>query len=338
MLRSQQKLLAVACLLLLLVAGGLATAFGFRISIEMERQFHSRAELFARTFSDQVQFRLAQNEDDVEALKNSVVQLVQDRVRGEVIYAQAVQNGNIIAEQRIYVVGQTQLVFNPDENWLLFSQHTLPSGVPYLDVRRALGNSPQLLDPNSYVRLGFSLVSLQHEILIGALQIAGWSAGGALFAMGLLLLLFKWWYVPAGKSQTPLATAATQAPQTTTAVAANESSTGRNNLLQVGDLSIDDQTKSVCLNQETVLLSPREYELLRLLTSQPGRIFSNDEIVKEVWNDDQYAIPQDVKKYIYLLRKKLETDPSHPKRLLTVRGFGYKLVEATDHLTSFDSS
>lgn len=333
MLRSQQKLLVVACLLLLLVSGGLATAFGFRISIEMERQFRSRAELFARTFSDQVQFRLAQKEGDLEALQNSVVQLVQDRVRGEVIYAQVVQNGSIIAEQRSYVVEQTRLAFKPDENRLLFSQHTLPSGAPYLDVRRALDNSPQPLNPNSYVRLGFSLVSLQHEILIGALQIAGWSAGGALFAMGLLLLLFKWWYVPAGKTNV-----AAQALQVTTAVAANESSGRHNGLFRVGDLSIDDQSKRVCLNEETVPLSPREYELLRLLTSQPGRIFSNDEIVKEVWNDDQYAIPQDVKKYIYLLRKKLETDPSHPKRLLTVRGFGYKLVDTTNHLTSFDSS
>ena len=71
--------------------------------------------------------------------------------------------------------------------------------------------------------------------------------------------------------------------------------------------------------------------MLKLLTAHPGKIFSNDEIVKLVWSDDQYAIPQDVKKYIYLLRKKLEENPKRPKRLLTVRGFGYKLVDATGH-------
>ena len=100
----------------------------------------------------------------------------------------------------------------------------------------------------------------------------------------------------------------------------------RPSVLRVGELEIDDSVKQVKLKGRTVSLSPKEYELLKLLASEPGRVFSHQEIIAEVWQNKPLITSSDVTKYIYLLREKLEDDPENPKYILTVRGFGYKLA------------
>jgi DNA-binding response OmpR family regulator len=95
--------------------------------------------------------------------------------------------------------------------------------------------------------------------------------------------------------------------------------------MQLGALQIDDERKEVRLGDKLIDLSPKEYELLRLLASKPGKVFSHREIIDSIWQDNLYASSEDVKKYIYLLRNKLEEDVENPKIILTVRGFGYKL-------------
>jgi DNA-binding response OmpR family regulator len=97
-------------------------------------------------------------------------------------------------------------------------------------------------------------------------------------------------------------------------------------LIRVGDLEIDDSVKHVKVKGRTVSLSPKEYELLKLLASEPGRVFSHQEIIAEVWQNKPLITSSDVTKYIYLLREKLEDDPENPRYILTVRGFGYKLA------------
>jgi len=91
-------------------------------------------------------------------------------------------------------------------------------------------------------------------------------------------------------------------------------------------IAIDDERKEVRVNERVVRLSPKEYRLLRLLASSPGRVFSSDEIKDELWPMSAYADVQDVQKYVYLLRNKLEIDPKDPQLILTVRGFGYRLA------------
>jgi len=91
-------------------------------------------------------------------------------------------------------------------------------------------------------------------------------------------------------------------------------------------ISVDDARKEVRVDGRLVFLSPKEYQLLRLLSSEPGRVFSNEEILSVLWSDCPYASSQDVQKYVYLLRRKLEEDPADPKIVLTVRGFGYRLA------------
>jgi DNA-binding response OmpR family regulator len=100
----------------------------------------------------------------------------------------------------------------------------------------------------------------------------------------------------------------------------------RPTLIRVGDLEIDDSIKQVKVKGRTVSLSPKEYELLKLLASEPGRVFSHQEIIAAVWQNKPFITSSDVTKYIYLLREKLEDDPENPRYILTVRGFGYKLA------------
>jgi len=95
--------------------------------------------------------------------------------------------------------------------------------------------------------------------------------------------------------------------------------------IELGPLIIDDEKKEVSVYGRPVELSPKEYELLAFLASKPGKVFSQEEIIRNVWAESPYASAEDVKKYIYLLRGKIEKNPENPELIITVRGFGYKL-------------
>lgn len=92
-------------------------------------------------------------------------------------------------------------------------------------------------------------------------------------------------------------------------------------------LHIDDRSKTVSLNERPVHLAPKEYELLKLLCGDPGRVFSDEQIIERLWPPDSMATSNDVKQYIHLLRHKVEKDPHAPTIILTVKGFGYKLAD-----------
>ncbi len=96
--------------------------------------------------------------------------------------------------------------------------------------------------------------------------------------------------------------------------------------LHAGPFQIDDRSKGVIMHGEAVNLSPKEYALLRLLTTDPGRVFSNQEIIEHLWSDKDRADTTDVKQYIHLLRNKIEKKPAQPRWLQTVKRFGYKLA------------
>jgi len=96
--------------------------------------------------------------------------------------------------------------------------------------------------------------------------------------------------------------------------------------LIVGDLEIDPQAHTVICAGRALNLSPREFDLLLLLASQPDKVISTEELLAQVWGAEFVGQPQVVYVHIRWLRQKLETDPDHPQRILTVRGVGYKLV------------
>lgn len=70
----------------------------------------------------------------------------------------------------------------------------------------------------------------------------------------------------------------------------------------------------------------REFQLLRVLASRPGEVITRPELLDQVWGVDQYPTTRTVDTHIAALRAKLEQDPANPRRLLTMRGVGYKWV------------
>jgi len=98
-----------------------------------------------------------------------------------------------------------------------------------------------------------------------------------------------------------------------------------NATMECGHIRIDDRAKRVTVDDEAVTLTPKEYELLKLLAREPGRVFTNEEIINCLWEGGR-ATSTDVKQYIYHLRNKIERDPQAPLLIQNVKGFGYKLV------------
>jgi len=90
-------------------------------------------------------------------------------------------------------------------------------------------------------------------------------------------------------------------------------------------LKIDDMAKLVTLDGKKIRLSRKEYALLKFLASEPGRVFSAQEIVGHLWAGKATAGANDAHQYIFLLRKKVEADPKRPQIIKTVAGFGYRL-------------
>ena len=93
----------------------------------------------------------------------------------------------------------------------------------------------------------------------------------------------------------------------------------------MGDLSVDLSRQIVRKNGQFVRLTPIEYELLKKLIANAGRIMSPQELSKLVWGNDTPEHVRRLRVHMSNLRIKLETDPSHPELLLTTPGLGYQL-------------
>ena len=96
-------------------------------------------------------------------------------------------------------------------------------------------------------------------------------------------------------------------------------------LLTVGPVSMDDSAKLVTVDGEPVSLTPIEYNILKLLMTHPGRVFSSAQIYEQVWNDPAYGSENTVAVHIRHLREKIEIDPADPRWLKVVWGLGYKM-------------
>ncbi len=95
----------------------------------------------------------------------------------------------------------------------------------------------------------------------------------------------------------------------------------------VGDLMIDPGEHRVTIDGRPVELTPREFDLLHAFSLRPNQVLSTEELLNRVWGAEFAGQPQVVYVHVRWLREKLEDDPNHPNRILTVRGVGYKLVE-----------
>jgi len=91
-----------------------------------------------------------------------------------------------------------------------------------------------------------------------------------------------------------------------------------------GPLRIDQAARTVTLDGAELPLTQREYELLRFLAARPGRVFSRDQLMEEVWGYDFYTDTSTVTVHVRRLRAKLEPDPANPRFIETVWGVGYR--------------
>jgi DNA-binding response OmpR family regulator len=95
--------------------------------------------------------------------------------------------------------------------------------------------------------------------------------------------------------------------------------------LAVGDMSIDPARHTVSIGGSPLDLSPREFDLLHALAIEAGRVLSVNTLLARVWGAEYQGEPQVVYVHIRWLREKIEPDPRRPRRIVTVRGVGYKL-------------
>lgn len=94
----------------------------------------------------------------------------------------------------------------------------------------------------------------------------------------------------------------------------------------LGDLLIDLDRRTVERAGQPVTLTPTEFRLLEVLLERVDQAVSEAALAQAVWGDYKQPEAGGVRRYVWLLRQKIEPDPAAPTRLLTVRGFGYRLA------------
>ena len=93
----------------------------------------------------------------------------------------------------------------------------------------------------------------------------------------------------------------------------------------IGGVERDDGAKTVAVDGEPVSLTPIEFNILRLLMSHPGQVYSSKQIYEQVWNEPARGGESAVAVHIRHLREKIEITPSEPRYLKVVWGQGYKM-------------
>lgn len=92
-------------------------------------------------------------------------------------------------------------------------------------------------------------------------------------------------------------------------------------------LRIDLKSYEVTVDGRMVTLSPTEFKLLRFLSRNPGRVYSRDQILDQVWGGEAFVEPRTVDVHIRRLRAQIERDENGPAYIVTVRGVGYKFAD-----------
>jgi DNA-binding response OmpR family regulator len=98
-------------------------------------------------------------------------------------------------------------------------------------------------------------------------------------------------------------------------------------LLALGDLSLDPATRTVKRGQHTIVLTTREYALLEYFLRNPNTLLTKTQILEHVWDYHYDGLSNIVETYVKYLRKKLQTTPTAPELIHTIRGSGYLLRE-----------
>ena len=98
-------------------------------------------------------------------------------------------------------------------------------------------------------------------------------------------------------------------------------------VLRIGGLVIDLNRHEIRRNNEVINLKPKEYELLICLAKHPGRVYSREMLLEQIWGWEYIGNSRTVDVHIRWLREKIEDDPANPRHLITVRSAGYRFEE-----------
>ncbi len=96
--------------------------------------------------------------------------------------------------------------------------------------------------------------------------------------------------------------------------------------IQIGRINIDPASRNVEVNQQTIPLTAKEFDLLWHFAQHPQHVFTRTQLLGQIWGDELYTDPSTVTVHIRRLREKIEASPSQPEYILTVWGVGYKFV------------
>jgi DNA-binding response OmpR family regulator len=96
--------------------------------------------------------------------------------------------------------------------------------------------------------------------------------------------------------------------------------------LVFGALHIDLLSRTVKLNHTEIILSKKEFDLLKFLAGRPGQTFSHEELFREIWGQESFNDTRTIIVHVSNLRKKIEPDPSNPQYIINVHGVGYKFI------------
>lgn len=103
------------------------------------------------------------------------------------------------------------------------------------------------------------------------------------------------------------------------------SGTVRQGVLRIGGIALDDEGKTVTRDGEPVSLTPMEYEILKLLMENPGKVFSPREIYSHIWRENPATADNTIAVHIRHIREKIEINPGEPRYLKAIWGHGYKM-------------
>jgi len=316
--------LSVAIAAATLAVGGISWFYLDQSGEARTQSYLELAQTYTIAFSDRAALYLARGQpQDLGLLASTASTLLFGKV---ILYVQVVAAGELIVDERAPEANALELPLLAPPYALDRSVETLPDGTLYVDVKKDLFPVQRQDEPPlaGYVRVGTSLSQLQADLGVErALTLA------IALAVWMVLLLCAWlstrWLFTVKSIIRPVEPSLPVASIPTPAQGDAPASVPAANLRRIGQLGIDDVRKQVEVRGRPVELSPKEFDLLTLLCAEPGRVYSNEEILGKIWAQHSFASAQDVKQYVYFLRRKLELDPKKPTIILTVRGFGYKV-------------
>ena len=99
----------------------------------------------------------------------------------------------------------------------------------------------------------------------------------------------------------------------------------KSGVIKNGGLMIDDELKKVTIDGKNIKLTPTEYNILKFLAENKGKVFSIEEIYQNVWKDEYYAADNVIAVHIRHIREKIEINPKEPRYLKVIWGVGYKI-------------